>query len=148
MNVIDIGCGSDPERWLPGADLLENNFNYREGDPHNLSVMSYDNFDLVPSGQYDMIWSSYSFRYNSAQAFIEQCHRIARPKATVNIRDYIEWDDWENDGEPTYPDEETFRKWFIAIWTSFGWNVDTFLTFSVDGNDFQEFHAVITLGWG
>jgi hypothetical protein len=122
MKVLDLGCGDNPLRWFPGADLCD----------YNLEVTNvrgrrcYYDMEEIPSNQYQLVWYRYGERINGQplEELVAELTRITKKKAWVVLVDYLESIGWETDTITLI----TMREWVSRLKKAFckgGWKVDS-----------------------
>ena len=155
MKAIDIGCGYDDCRWLPGADTADGN---SEGTtfPQNVSA---DTPLPVPKGTYDLVWYSYGWylTHQSERAGIAQeISRICKDRATLFIRDYpIEYE-WEEEFPDDDDDMHVDASWYfrerevLAMFEPHGWKLESVYKDVEEASDIGYGAIVIILSrnWG
>ncbi len=134
MSVLDLGCGDDRERWLPGADLCEANI-HQDEIPTDLTVSFFFNTEDISADSYDLVWYRFGFRnwYDKTKT-VEEISRITKETATVMFEDYRE----REDGSLIEPNE--YIEQLKTVWI--GWSFD-----SVTHNEDSTI-VVMTKNWG
>ena len=134
MNVLDLGCGDDRERWLPGADLCEANM-VRDDIPTDLNVSFFFNTEDISADSYDLVWYRFGFRnWGDKTKTVEEISRITKETATVMFEDYRE----REDGSTIEPNEDIEQ--LKTFWKN--WNFDS-ITHNEDSTI-----VVMTKNWG
>lgn len=121
MKAIDIGSGSNPERWLLGADTCELNSDDSEGKVTFTQLASTKTPLPVEDATYDLIWCSYSWRsinQSDHLSVAKELSRIAKDGATLILRDYCVDIDQETGEEIEIPSKTWLRiiKALFADW--------------------------------
>jgi len=158
MKALDLGCGYEKDRQLPGADLCNSNLGWDEVEletgqrffPHFASTGE----PLpVPNGEYDLVWYSfglYSCDFMSRKAIADEITRITKPRATLVIRDYTQW--YIGGDIVNVP----YIEWVKNIEEIFpGWHVDSVYVYVNENGQPEDIDsgalgvaAFLTKGWG
>lgn len=142
--ILDVGCGDDPERWFPGADLCDIN---ADGEDVDFADMCCSSSPLpVPDASYDLIWYSYGWQWVDPAMYgevAEEMSRVAAPRATIVIKDYCSVQNWDTGAERKI----TVKQWqtnLMSHFAPFGWTIES-LYKEVDTRDIL---CILSRNWG
>lgn len=159
MKALDLGAGYDPQRWLPGADIADNNIATEDiplGDQRTFHIGFFGDEQLpVQDGYYDLIWYSYGWytvSLSHRKRVAAEITRVAKPKATLILRDYCSYYNHPADMDVCL----TAKQWLRIVETCFpGWTVDGFYTELAPSCDVPQMYddefcvvAILKKGWG
>jgi len=94
MKILDLGCGVDPDRWIiPEADRIDGNLDPSYGTSVWLGIG-----ELAESDKYDIVFMSYSLRYNThcMKDFVKALEKITKSGTLLEVIDYCEYEDYDN----------------------------------------------------
>lgn len=133
MKALDLGCGNDPKRFLPGADLC---------DVNTVLDDAFCFTNEIPDKFYDFVWYRFAWRQHfDLNIAATEVTRITRDKATVVLQDTRELYEEETE-DYNYPTPKEWEDLIRKIWIPLGWSVDTLM------HSEEDTLAILTKGWG
>ena len=128
MKVLDLGCGFDDERFIPGADLAddETDLNGVENEGYGKGFIQFVSTDTplpVEDNTYNVVWYSNGFYYvplDKKKKVADEIKRVLCNGGILVIHDYTVDDN--SDREAT---EEDAIKWRETVEKTFeGWEIE------------------------
>lgn len=141
--ILDIGCGGDPERWIPGSIKIDWDINEKFAKEHNITVRNLCNGfpDFIFDSSVDIITARYSLSYiwdhtEDLARILKDVVRVLRPGGMFYVQDYCHLYD---DREGTYKEVPYYNVRRILVGALHGLKKELTLEFGEPGNSEFEY---------